>query len=517
MIDRTCHAGGSGAYWLRMSGPGYHQGLQQKQTQSLVLAPQLRQSLKILQVAALDLRSVIQEELQSNPTLEELPMDGISLDANTSSAQENSGDAGDAAAGEGAAPIDGATDGDGQREEMDFSKEFDILSKFDQDWRDGQAGSRTYTAEDAERRQHFFDSLVAEPSLQEHLMRQAELAELTEEELDAMRHLVSSLDDRGFLTQTPADLALQTGIALRAVQRAVATLKTFDPAGIGAASLPECLVAQLQAQGRGESLPVRVVRDHFELLTRRRIPELARKLGVQPEQIQEAIEEIGRLDPAPGRRFAEDNNRVVVPDVSVEKDGGEWKIQLNSDYIPRLRISNTYREMIAKGTLAKGERDYLRERIRSGKFLIDSIEQRQRTIERITREIITAQTDFFEKGVAQLKPLTMTRIADIVGVHETTVSRAIANKYIKTPHGIFDFKYFFTPGYQAESGSSVSNTSVKEMIADLVAGEDKSSPLSDQEIVGQLLGKGITIARRTVAKYREELGILPSNLRRDYT
>ncbi|HEY3755603.1 MAG TPA: RNA polymerase factor sigma-54 [Opitutaceae bacterium] len=499
-----------------MSGPGYNQGLHQRQTQNLVLAPQLRQSLKILQVAALDLRSVIQEELQANPTLEELPMDGMSLDASSPSGVENEHNA-DAATGEGAAPIDGARDSDGKREEMDFSKEFEILSKFDQDWRDGQAGARTYTAEDAERRQHFFDSLVSEPSLQEHLMQQAELAELTGQTMEAMRHLVSSLDDRGFLTQTPADVALQTGLPLAEVQKAVATLKTFDPAGIGAANLPECLVAQLAAQGRGESLPARVVRDHFELLTRRRIPELARKLGVPADDIQVAIEEIGRLNPAPGRRFAEDNNRVIVPDVTVEKDDGEWKIHLNNDYIPRLRISNTYREMIAKGALGKNERDYLRERMRSGKFLIDSIEQRQRTIERITREILSAQSEFFENGVAQLKPLTMTRIADIVGVHETTVSRAIANKYIKTPHGIFEFKYFFTPGYQAESGASVSNTSVKEMIADLVAGEDKASPLSDQEIVGQLLAKGITIARRTVAKYREELGILPSNLRRDYT
>jgi RNA polymerase sigma-54 factor len=499
-----------------MSAPGYNQGLHQRQTQNLVLAPQLRQSLKILQVAALDLRSVIQEELQANPTLEELPMDGMSLDASPPSGGD--GDhAPDAAAGEAAAPIDGARDSDGKREEMDFSKEFEILSKFDQDWRDGQAGARTYTAEDAERRQHFFDSLVSEPSLQEHLMRQAEMAELSPQAMDAMRHLVSSLDDRGFLTQTPADVALQTGLPLAEVQRAVATLKSFDPAGIGAANLPECLVAQLAAQGRGESLPARVVRDHFELLSRRRIPELARKLGVPADDVQAAIEEIGRLDPAPGRRFADDNNRVVVPDVTVEKDGTEWKIHLNNDYIPRLRISSTYREMIAKGTLAKNERDYLRERMRSGKFLIDSIEQRQRTIERITREILTAQSEFFENGVAHLKPLTMTRIADIVGVHETTVSRAIANKYIKTPHGIFEFKYFFTPGYQAESGSSVSNTSVKEMIADLVAGEDKAAPLSDQEIVGQLLAKGITIARRTVAKYREELGILPSNLRRDYS
>ena len=234
------------------------------------------------------------------------------------------------------------------------------------------------------------------------------------------------------------------------------------------------------------------------------------------DEIQVAIEEIGKLDPAPGRRFAEDNNRVVAPDVSVEKDGEEWIVSLNNDYIPRLRISNTYRELIAKGALNKQERDYIRERMRSGKFLISSIEQRQQTIERITREIIRVQTDFFEKGVSQLKPLTMMQIAEAVGVHETTVSRAIANKYIRTPHGVFEMKYFFTPGYQAEDGASVSNKSVKEMIADQIAMEDKASPLSDQDLVLKLQEKGLKVARRTVAKYREELGILPSNLRRDY-
>jgi RNA polymerase sigma-54 factor len=503
-----------------MSGPGFSHELRQRQTQSLVLAPQLRHSLKILQVAALDLRSVIQEELQSNPTLEELPMEGVSLDKPADPEHSAAADA-----ESGSSPVAEATPpgdhSDTKREELDFSrdKEFEILGKLDEDWRDHMAsvgGSQPYTSEDAERRQHFFDSLVSETSLQEHLMQQAEMADLSPPALAAMRHLVGSLDDRGFLTQSPSDVALQTGLPLEAVQEALKVLKTFDPAGIGAQNLADCLLAQLAAKGRGSSLAGRMIRDHFDLLTRRRIPELARKLGADADDVQSAIEEIGKLDPAPGRRFADDNNRVVVPDVTVEKDGDEWKIHLNSDYIPRLRISSTYRDLIAKGTLSKEERDYLRERMRSGKFLIDSIEQRQRTIERITREIIKAQEPFFENGVSHLKPLTMTQIAEVVGVHETTVSRAIANKFIKTPHGVFDFKYFFTPGYQADSGAAVSNTSVKEMIADLISIEDKGAPLSDQELVAKLLEKGITIARRTVAKYREELGILPSNLRRDY-
>jgi RNA polymerase sigma-54 factor len=503
-----------------MSGPGFSHELRQRQTQSLVLAPQLRQSLKILQVAALDLRSVIQEELQSNPTLEELPMDGVSLDREADPNEDGTPVETDSSGGEiRETPVDDGEPGK-RHDEMDFTRdrEFEVLGKIDQDWRDhlSQAGGQPHTSEDAERRQHLLDSLVNETSLQEHLMRQAELSDLAEPEMAAMRHLVGGIDDRGFLTQTPPDVALQTGLPLDAVQRALAILRTFDPPGIGAEDLAGCLLAQLTVKGRGESVAAHIIRDHFELLKRRRIPELSRKLAADPEDVQSAIEEIGRLDPSPGRRFAEDSNRVVVPDVTVERDGDDWKIILNSDYIPRLRISSAYRDLIAKGSLTKQDRDYLRERMRSGKFLIDSIEQRQRTIERIAREIINAQREFFENGVSSLKPLTMTQVADVVGVHETTVSRAIANKYVRTPHGVFEFKYFFTPGYQSEDGASVSNTSVKELIADLINVEDRSSPLSDQDLVAKLRERGITIARRTVAKYREELGILPSNLRRDY-
>jgi len=500
-----------------MCAAGFNQDQRQRQSQSLVLAPQLRQSLKILQVAALDLRSVIQEELENNPTLEDISNDTDSLEAaaedKSASSSSDSDDGSDASP---APENDAESDGP---ESLDFSKEFDVLAKLGEDWRDylsENAGAQPHTSEDAERRQHFFDSLVSVTSLQEHLLRQAELIDTAPEVMSAIQHLVGGLDDRGFLTQTPGDAALQAGLPLEACQEGARLITTFEPTGIGAADLGDCLLLQLRAVGRGESLAARIVRDHFDLLTRRRIPEIARKTGVQTDDVQDAIEEIARLDPAPGRKFADDNNRVVIPDVSVEQDGEEWKIHLNNDYIPRLRISNTYKEMIARGTLTKQERDYLRERMRSGKFIINSIEQRQQTIERITREIIKVQREFFEQGVHKLRPLTMTQIADVVGVHETTVSRAIANKYIRTPHGVFDMKFFFTPGYANDTGESISNKSVKEMINELVALEDKGSPLSDQELVVKLKGKGIKIARRTVAKYREELGLLPSNLRRDY-
>ena len=487
-----------------MCAQGFSQELRQRQTQQLILAPQLRQSLKILQVAALDLRSAIQEELQNNPALEELPLESVSLDRNGTSSEGDSAN----------------SEGPDAREEMQFERNFEILQRIDQDWRDHMAQSgntTTYTQDDAERRQHFFDSLVGETSLQEHLLEQAHLTDLSAEQQEAMRYLIGSLDNNGFLTSSINDIALLANLPLGTVQQAHAVLKTFDPPGIGCLNLQDSLLQQLILLGKAKSIPARIVKDHFLLLTRRRIPEIARKMNLDLEDVQRAVAVIASLDPAPGRRFGEDSNRVVVPDVIVEKVTGEWIITLNSDYIPRLRISGIYKELLAKGTLSKEEKEYLQEKMRSGRFLIGSIEQRQQTIEKITREILRRQIDFFEEGVSKLHPLTMTQVAEAVGVHETTVSRAIANKYIQTPHGVFDLKYFFTPGYESGDGASVSNTSVKDMIANLISAEDPESPLSDQQIVAKLADRNLTIARRTVAKYREELGILPSNLRRQYS
>ncbi len=487
-----------------MAAQGFNQELRQKQTQSLVLAPQLRQSLKILQVAQMDLRATIQEELQTNPSLEELSMETPSLDEPSPEAQEQ----------------ENADNGsDSNAEELDFGENFEILNKLDEDWRDYMSqvgGAQTYTSEDAERREHFFNSLVSETSLQEHLLDQASLADIPAKQREAIEYLVGSIDNNGFLATSLSDLALLSGLSLSEMQEAHRLLRAFDPPGIGAFDLQDCLLMQLEAKGRGKSHAHEIVQKHFKLLSRRRIPDIARRLGIDVEEVQTAIQEISLLDPSPGRRFAEDTNRSIMPDVIVEKDEDKWKVSLNSDYIPRLRISPVYKEMIARGAISKQEKEYIQEKMRSGKFLINSIEQRQQTIERIANEIVHLQADFFEEGVAKLRPCTMTQVAEIVGVHETTVSRAIANKYMQTPHGIFDMKFFFTPGYQGSDGESISNTSVKDMIQNLITAEDPAKPLSDQEIVARLQAKEIKIARRTVAKYREELGILPSNLRREY-
>ncbi len=486
------------------------QGLQQVQKlkQSLVLAPQLRQSLKILQVPALELRNVILEELQANPVLEELSNNDISLEAQAEEPKEND-------------ESDGPFQDPGDNGHLEFSNDFKVLKKLGEDWADyisQEAGEFEYTSDDAKRRQHFFDSTIGETSLQEGLMEQARMSEDDPEILRGLEYLIGSLNDSGFLTASIGDIALMAEVSLKKIQNAAALLKTLEPPGIGAEDIRECLLIQLRQAGRGNSLAAVIIREHWSLLLRRRLPDIARKLGVSLETVHDEVELIGTLDPAPGRRFSDDANRIIEPDVTVEKgDGGEWIITLQNDYIPRLRLSPRYKEMLAQGRLTGKEREYVQEKFRSGRFLISSIEQRQQTIERITREILRVQNDFFESGPSYLRPLTMNQVAETVGVHETTVSRAIANKYIRTPHGVFDFKYFFTPGYSGMNGQAVSNTTVKDRIARLIESEPPNKPYSDQAIVNMLTEEDITIARRTVAKYREELGILPTNLRRQYS
>lgn len=498
------------------------QGFQQvqKQSQSMVLAPQLRQSLKILQVPSLELRSAVLQELQNNPTLEELPYDDVSIEAeqDPSNSDEPNTDEDSEDSDDKDVPLDQETTE--SSESLDFSEDFSVLDKMGNDWNDylyENSGEIPYTSEDAERRQHFFDSLTQGNSLQENLMRQARMSEEDEEVLQALEYLVGSLDDNGFVTSNLSDLALMANLPLKKVQEAAKLLKTLDPPGIGADNVQECLLIQLRMQGRGNSLAARIISKDWKMLLRRRIPEIARHFGVSHVEVQNAIQEIAELDPAPGRKFSDDNNQVVEPDVTVYQDEeGEWQIELNNEYIPRLRINNDYKHMMAQGKIKGKEREYLQEKFRSGRFLISAIEQRQQTLERITREILKFQREFFDYGKGNLKPLTMNQVADIVGVHETTVSRAIANKYIRTPHGVFEMKYFFTPGYTGDSGEEISNKSVKDRIAQLIEKEPPSKPLSDQKIVEKLKEEGVSIARRTVAKYREELGILPTNLRRRY-
>jgi RNA polymerase sigma-54 factor len=285
---------------------------------------------------------------------------------------------------------------------------------------------------------------------------------------------------------------------------------------VGARDLRECLMLQLERSGQQNTLEYRIVNEFMDALGKRRIPEIARGTSHSVEAVQESLARIAHLEPRPGRAFLPDNDQYILPEVFVQRSGDEFLVSTNNEHIPHLRISNTYKDLMSQGENSAEVRNYIREKIRAGKFLIKSLHQRQQTILNIAREIVKRQHDFMDKGVAFLKPLTMVQVAEVVGVHETTVSRAVSAKYMQTPQGLFEMKYFFTAGIQTASGDGMSNTSVKDMIAEIFNKEDAGKPLSDQEVVRMLKEKGIVIARRTVAKYRTELNILPSNLRKVY-
>src|ERR1700733_3653698 len=467
-----------------MAGPGMQQiqgmGLQQ------VLAPQLQQSLQILQAPTLELKNLVQQELQTNPLLEE--------DPDLSDTEDRSTDA-------------------------EFQEEFERLAKLDEEWRDYMAQNVSYSArsqEDEERRQFFLDSLANQETLQQHLLEQLNTADVDAQKRKSAELLIGNIDDLGFLSAPLDEIANQSETPMEDLQNALDLLQTFHPVRVGGGDLKDCLLIQLRRLGKGLSIEYQIVDQYLDDLGRKRYPDIARRLGLTVDQIQKAANFIATLDPKPGQIFSPEPNSYVLPDVLVEKVTDDYVVSLTGDQIPHLRINKTYRDLMTQSRNGGEVRDYIREKIRSGKFLIKSIHQRQQTILNIAIEIVKRQRDFLDNGTAFLKPMTMVQIADAVGVHETTVSRAISGKYIATPQGVVEMKFFFTPGYQTNDGVSMSNTSVKETIADLVRSEDNRMPLSDKEIVEILSERGIPIARRTVAKYRAELNILPSNLRKQF-
>ncbi len=498
------------------------QGLQlsQRLTQSLVLAPQLQQSLALLQAPTLELKALVEQELQQNPVLEEAPVQEAEAQEKESREPESTPEpAADPSEPPADLNFDPAAEKPTAEPVDDFQAEFDRLVQLDQEWRDHFAQTNVpmrSSAEDEEKRQFMFDSLVAGTSLQEVLLEQVRESDLPQEQWPIAEMLIGNIDEYGYLKATIDELTFSTGLTADQILAVLKVVQTFDPPGVGARDLRECLMLQLERSGQQKTLEYRIVSEFMEALGKRRIPEIARGTGVEVDEVQDALENIGRLEPRPGRAYLPDNDQYILPEVFVHRSNGEFVVSTNNEHIPHLRISNTYKDLMAQGQNSPEVRNYIREKIRAGKFLIKSLHQRQETILNIAREIVNRQRDFMEKGIAHLKPLTMVQIAEVVGVHETTVSRAVSGKYMQTPQGIFEMKYFFTAGIQTASGDGMSNTSVKDMIAEIFKGENPAKPLSDQEVVEMLRAKGIVIARRTVAKYRTELNILPSNLRKVY-
>jgi RNA polymerase sigma-54 factor len=464
-----------------VAGIGLHQNLSLGQT----LSPQMQQSLQFLQAPALELQSLVQQEIEINPVLEE--------------------------ASEEPKPEPETND--------EFDKELEQLRQKDEEWREyfsqGSTNTPAYNPEAAERRQFLFDSQVEAPHLSDHLSKQLGLATSHAEMLRVGEEIIGNLDDAGFLKVPLVEVAQSAQVDYELAQKTLTLIQSFDPVGVAARDLRECLLIQLERLGKSGELEAVMVGQYLNELGRKKYQDIARGLKVPLERVQAAAQFIATLQPRPGSAFSSDDKQnVVQAELAVSKNGDDWIVIMNDDPVPRLRISDTYKDLLVNNGHDPSLREYLKEKIRAGKFLIKCLHQRQQTIFNIATEIVKRQRAFFDDGVAHLKPLTMNQVAEVVGVHETTVSRAIANKYVQTPFGLFDLKYFFTPGYQTASGEVMSNTSVKEAIQELIARESTHKPLSDQEIVKILGERGIPLARRTVAKYRAELGLLPSNLRR---
>lgn len=466
------------------------QGLYQTQSQKLSIGPQMQQSLQILQAPTLELRQIIQQEIEINPVLE-LESPEISLE-------------------------------DALPDDPDEPDDIAAISQMDEEWREYWAQTRMVDnnrrSDDQERWQFLMDSIVAPTTLQEHLVTQLRTLNLTDKNLiENVEFLIGNLGDDGLLHTSVSDMSLQQAVPLDDLIAAKTILQSFDPVGVGAEDLRECLLIQLERLGKTHSLAHRLVDQYLEDLAHKRYPVLARKLGVPIEQISRAADFIGTLDPRPAQRFSVSSNTYVNPDIVVERQGGEWVAVMNNDHLPNLRISNAYKDLLGHSSSDQDVRLYIREKIRGGKFLIRSIHQRQQTIQKIAAEIVKHQREFLNSGPSQLRPLNMATVAEEVGVHETTVSRAISGKYIATPHGVFELKFFFSHGVRTESGGDLSNNSVKNAIGELIKNEPKNKPLSDDKLTKLLDGQGIKVARRTVAKYREALGILPSHLRKSFS
>ncbi len=472
-----------------------------RQTQRVVMTPLLQQAIQLLQLSTLELKEVVEQELRDNPLLEE-----EQTETATAGAETPSEDLADAPPGPtpGEQPSKETSSVDQERAD---DLPFDLSSAiFD------QTDERTPVSME-ERDELPFENLGrSDISLAEHLTEQLRLATADPAEVAAGEAIIGNLDEDGYLRAEVGEIAEGIAQPVEVVEKVLAMVQGFDPPGIAARSIQECLLLQLRVDPEPDPVSVEILERHMEDLERRRYAEIARALKLPLDRIMESIEEIQGLEPKPGRRFAPADQRYIVPDVTIEKIGGDYVIVLNEDGIPRLRVNSLYRSLL-RGAAGE-DRQFVEQKLRSAVWLIKSVEQRQRTLRKVATSLVKFQRDFLDKGLPHLRPLALRDVGEDIGMHESTISRVTTNKYVQTPQGLFELKYFFHSGIASTSGDVVSSLSVKKMIRDMVTAEDAGKPLSDQDVARELHARGLTIARRTVAKYREELGILPSHQRR---
>ncbi len=456
------------------------QRLKQEMRQEQVMTHQQIQALELLFAPVLELQSIVSAEIEKNPVLE------TAIDDDPSEPVGNDAD-----------------------EWLDRILQLDEESRYIRSYR------QSLTPEEEERRQHFLESVAVERNFQDLLIEQLRFLELDPKISACCEVVVSGLDDDGYLKSHSADLAMASGQDLPTVEKAIEIVKSLDPPGVGAADLRERLLMQLERSGRKDSPAYVAVRDHLSEIGNNQLPFVAKKMGLGIEELKKIIEEIQGLSPRL-QVDAVDHSDYVREEVTVAGQDGQLVVKLNNDYLPSLRISKEYRRILEDPATTKEIRDYIKEKVKAGVFLINSIIQRQTTIKKIVTAIVEMQDGYFRSGPEKMRPMTMAEVASKAGVHETTVSRAVAGKYLRCRIGLVHLRDLFSSGYEMEDGVSVSKNVVIDQIKRLVDNEDERKPLSDSEIVDKLKERGYTIARRTIVKYREIAGIPPSNLRKKY-
>lgn len=484
------------------------QKLSLKLSQRLVMTPSLQQAIKLLQMTRMELEGILTQELVENPVLEENTEPTEDAEAERQEAAEEPAKPDD--------PLD----------KIDFEAYFS-------DYMEGPSYASTF-----EEREEapIENTLTREPDLYDHLLFQLHMSGVAGELREIAELIIGNLNEDGFLVATIEELCAMVGgteavgeggeavqpppaeETLAKVEQALAIVQSLDPPGIARRNLRECLLAQLAVQGLDEhSLPWKVIAEHWDLFLRRQFPQIAKLLGIEFRELEPVFDLIRCLETKPGRKFTSDRPHYIEPDVAVHKVGDDYIIQLNDDGLPRLRVSRAYRRMLQQMRQDGGETEaqqFIKDKMRSAIWLIKSLDQRQRTIYKVADSIIRQQRDFLDYGIDHLRPMVLRDVADDIGMHESTVSRVVSNKYMHTPRGLFPMKFFFHSGIDREYGENISSLTVKRKLERIVEGENPRQPLSDSELMRILQREGIQIARRTVAKYREELGIPSSTDRK---
>ncbi len=477
--------------------------------QSLTMTPQLQQAIKLLQLSRLELEQFVETQMAENPVLEEVASEA-SDDFSPIEREFTEAEAVSGRLEEASSIVDQV--GKTKETEVDWER----LSNYEESRHQASnSGSKGGLDDEAPN----YENIVTKAgTLQEYILDQSREVDFSDEELKIAEQIAGNIDDRGYLVGSIEELCEKEGFDLEVAEGVLDTIQHFDPPGVAARDIKECLLIQIKHFQLRNGLVERIVGDHLHDLENRNYSAVAKALGVALEVIYTNVGIIAGLEPIPGRQFGPEATQYVIPDVYVFKVGTDWVVSMNEDGLPRLKVSPFYKDMLkeqkALATKKSEGKEYLDDKIKSAKWIIKSMEQRQRTIQRVTEKILERQKDFFEYGIQYLKPMVLRDIADALELHESTISRVTTNKYIHTPRGIYELKFFFNSAIGKTNGESVANEAVKSRIAEIVKAEDHVKPLSDQDIMNMLTKENIDISRRTVAKYREQLGVLPSSKRR---